>query len=216
MTASSSEPPATPRPNPVAARRELGIAVAGCVLAAALVLIAGGRTWVRFSVSLAPLPAVRGAATGHQVAATITSLGLVVLAAAVALVATRRMGRQLTGALIVAVGAVTVVQSLTVSADPTGAVRDQVASATGRVGIASSAVSAAVNGWPWVTGVGGLIAVAVGVLTAIRGRRWPAMGRRYDAATQRGQASLAGATAGRPPDETSMWDALDRGDDPTA
>jgi uncharacterized membrane protein (TIGR02234 family) len=68
-----------------------------------------------------------------------------------------------------------------------------------------------VSGWPWVAAMGGLVAVAVGALTVVRGRRWPSMGRRYAAAPQSQAASQAATTR----DETSMWDALDRGDDPT-
>jgi uncharacterized membrane protein (TIGR02234 family) len=193
------------------ARRELGTAVAGCVLAAALMLIAAGRSWVRFSVVLTPLPAVHGVATGHRVAGALTSLGLVVLAAAVALVATRRVGRQAAGLLVAAVGLLAVVLALHVVGAPRDAVSGQVTTATGRAGVRAS--TAAVSGWPWVAAAGGLVAVAVGALTVVHGRRWPAMGRRYDAAATAARA--AASAGGQPRDETSMWDALDRGDDPT-
>jgi uncharacterized membrane protein (TIGR02234 family) len=185
-------------------RRELGLAVVGCLVGAALVLVAGGRSWVHFSVLQAPLPAVHGVATGHRLAGATTSLGLVILAAAVALVATRRLGRQLAGVLVVVVGVIAVVLALHVVIDPSSSVAGAVATATGRRGVAASTIS--VSAWPWVTALGGLIAALVGALTVARGRGWPAMGRRYE---------VAPATAPVKRDETSMWDALDRGDDPT-
>jgi uncharacterized membrane protein (TIGR02234 family) len=188
---------------PTAGRRELGVAVLGCVVGAALILLSGGRSWAHFSVVQPPLPAVHGVATGHRLAGATTSLGLVVLAAAVALIATRRLGRQLAGTLVVVVGVIAVVVALHVAIDPASSVAGAVAAATGRRGVAATTVS--VSAWPWLTAVGGLVAAAVGALTVAHGRRWPAMGRRYEAAASRPVKD----------DETSMWDALDRGDDPT-
>lgn len=51
---------------------------------------------------------------------------------------------------------------------------------------------------------GGAILCATGVLVALRGPRWSALGARYDAPSE------------RPVTDTDLWDALDRGDDPTA
>jgi hypothetical protein len=61
-------------------------------------------------------------------------------------------------------------------------------------------------GWPLLAAAGGLAVVAAGVLTTARGgRAWPAMGARYERAT---------SSATRPGTD-GMWDALDRGEDPT-
>jgi hypothetical protein len=62
------------------------------------------------------------------------------------------------------------------------------------------------RGWRWVAVAAGLGVTGVGIMTIRRGPRWPAMGRRYEAP----------AVAGRPRDETDLWRAQDRGDDPTA
>jgi len=59
----------------------------------------------------------------------------------------------------------------------------------------------------------GLLAAAAGLLTVLRGRTWPAMGRRYERA-----AATAPAPARRQSDEDralDAWRALDRGEDPT-
>ena len=61
--------------------------------------------------------------------------------------------------------------------------------------------------WPVLTAVGGLAAAAGGLLAVAKGGAWPALGARYER-TGRAQARV---------DPTrDAWDALDRGDDPTA
>jgi Tryptophan-associated transmembrane protein (Trp_oprn_chp) len=72
-------------------------------------------------------------------------------------------------------------------------------------GIAAGAVTAEPGGWPVLAVVGGLVVAAAGVLTAGYGGRWPAMGARYE------RARTGGA-----PSAGSLWEALDRGEDPTA
>ncbi len=62
------------------------------------------------------------------------------------------------------------------------------------------------GGWRWLALAGGVGVAGAGVATVVRGPRWPAMGRRYEAP----------AVARRPQDETDLWRAQDRGDDPTA
>jgi len=59
--------------------------------------------------------------------------------------------------------------------------------------------------------VGGLLLVAVGVVVIVAGPAWPGMSARYDAADSRPTTATAGPE--RPHD---LWDALDRGEDPTA
>lgn len=52
---------------------------------------------------------------------------------------------------------------------------------------------------------GGLLVLAAGLVTVGRGRAWPALGARYDAPAARRAVSPG-----------DVWDALDRGEDPTA
>ena len=61
--------------------------------------------------------------------------------------------------------------------------------------------------WPWIALVAGAVAIATGVYAAVASGRWPAMGRRYES---------AGSARRGPATETSIWDRLDEGDDPTA
>jgi hypothetical protein len=76
------------------------------------------------------------------------------------------------------------------------------------IGIAGAVVYAGVEHdgltapWPVLCTLGGLVVAGAGVAAGTRGQRWPAMGARYERSAAR-------------PAETSAWDALDRGEDPT-
>jgi len=58
--------------------------------------------------------------------------------------------------------------------------------------------------WPYVALLGGVLIIAAGLLVVVRGRSWAAMSSRYDAPVER-----------VPVGEASLWDSLDRGEDPT-
>jgi uncharacterized membrane protein (TIGR02234 family) len=78
----------------------------------------------------------------------------------------------------------------------------------GRRGLAVGVLAAVAGG-----GIGyGALVLASGAMALTRGRRWAAMGARYDAPTGR---ETIGAKTGPDAPPTAMWDALDRGDDPT-
>jgi hypothetical protein len=69
--------------------------------------------------------------------------------------------------------------------------------------IVVGALSIGVGGWPVLAAVGGLAVAVAGVLAVRYGGRWPAMGARYERAT-------------RHEGPQRLWEALDRGEDPTA
>jgi uncharacterized membrane protein (TIGR02234 family) len=193
-----------------AGRRQLAYAVLLCLAGAGLGFFAATRTWaVELAGRPAPLPSVRIAQTGAVLLPWLSPLAVVGLAGAGAVLATRGAGRRLVGGLLLLVG-------LGVAGG----------GAYGLLGLARGAASPA---WPVLCVVGGLLAASAGALTAVRGHSWPAMGARYE----RG-ATAPGATAGRGRDAvsapipagtdgrvegrrtTEAWDALDRGEDPTA
>ncbi len=172
--------------------RELRLAVLLVVAGSALLLLAAGRPWVDAVVPQElPLPAERVTRTGGDVVAGLSPLGLLGLAGVAALAATRRTGRVLVGALLAAAGTTAVLAVARALADgPTAP------------GVARTSDGG--TGWPWVALAGGALLLAGGLLVAVRGRRWAALSRRYDAPAARRQAP-----------ETSAWDQLDRGEDPT-
>jgi uncharacterized membrane protein (TIGR02234 family) len=195
----------------VSDRREMATAVVGLAAAGGLALSTGGQTWLTATVARpAPLPPVTEQLNGSELAPLVPAGGLVLLAAAVALVAVRGAGRVLVGLLAAVAGGVLGWSGLrTLVADG-----DAAAAGVLGGGTPGSAVTTAVSAaWPVLALLAGLLAVAAGLLTVLRGRTWPAMGRRYERA-----AATAPARARRQSDEDralDAWRALDRGEDPT-
>jgi uncharacterized membrane protein (TIGR02234 family) len=193
-----------------APRRELTAAVVGAVLAGVLALSAGGQAWARITAQReAPLPPVTGVLAGGDVAPLVPAAGLVLLAAAVALLAVRGLGRALIGLLMAVAGGVLAwsgVRALTGGLDDAA-----VQEFPGRTAVAAE-ISAA---WPVLAVLAGVLGVAAGLLAVLRGRTWPAMGRRYE---RPGTERASAATARPVTDEDraqAAWKALDRGEDPT-
>jgi uncharacterized membrane protein (TIGR02234 family) len=178
-------------------------AVIACAVGGLLVLLASGRQWAH-----ATLRDVTGAgqtplsATGHVVAPALPALGLALLALAAAILASKRLMRRVVGVVIVFVAAATVGVSVTARGDVSSALEHR------EVGVQGLAVHASANGWWVLAAIGGAIAVVAGVLAVLRADQWSSLGAKYDAPTA-------------PPAPTKdpaavAWDALDRGEDPTA
>ena len=190
------------------ARRELGAAVLGSVGAGALALIAGGQAWARVTAEReAPLPPVTGVLSGADAAPLVPAAGLVLLAAAVALLAVRGPGRAVVGLVMAAAGGLLAWSGLRALA---GGISDASTQLPG-IGRAGGRVIVDVTPvWPALAVVAGLLGIGAGLLAVLRGRTWPAMGRRYERAP---------AAARRPETDEdraqAAWKALDRGDDPT-
>lgn len=180
-------------------RREMTYAVLLCLAGAGLALWASTRTWsVELTVRPTPLPPMREARTGAVLLPWLSALAVVGLAGGGAVLATRGALRRLIGALLLALGAAV--------------------AAGGGYGLVAAFDGEVSRQWPALCLAGGLLAGAGGALTALRGAGWPAMGARYErparrAATEPGPAA-AGPVTGRR--TTEAWDALDRGEDPTA
>jgi hypothetical protein len=162
-------------------------AVTAVVLGAGLALLATGRTWmVETEVRPAPLPPLREVRTGDVLLPWLPALAYVALAGAGALLATRGAARAVVGGLLVLSG----------------------------IGLAGGALSqvgaAATVAWPLAVAVGGLAVAAGGGLALARGRSWPGMAARYER-----PAAEPARPVQRTRSKAEIWDALDRGDDPT-
>jgi uncharacterized membrane protein (TIGR02234 family) len=198
-------------PSPSGSRREIAVAVLGCLVGAALVLFSAGATWVRLRVApagagspdaagaLAAAVAVR--LTGATVAPAATGLGLVGLAGGVAVLATRRLGRVVVGVLVLAAGAGTAVVAVRVGLDPAGAARGTTQVRQLAPGSLPALRDVRATAASWLVTVGGLLLAGSGLLVVARGRRWSSMSARYEAPARR---------------PVSAWDEIDRGGDPTA
>lgn len=184
--------------------RELRLAVLLVLLGAALVLLAGARDWVAAVVPAAPpLPARRLARTGGELAAGLRPLGLLGLAGVAALAGTRARGRLAVGAVLLAAGVGAVAATLAV---------------LGRGAADAVPQAGGFTSWPYAALLGGVLLGLGGLLVLVRGRRWAALSTRYDAPAAREGAGAAPPAASAPParPEVAAWDALDRGEDPTA
>jgi uncharacterized membrane protein (TIGR02234 family) len=184
------------------ARRELTSAVVGAVVAGGLALTAGGQSWAQVTVErAAPLPPVESTLSGSDAAPLVPAAGLVLLAAAVALLAVRGAARAAVGLLVTVAGGVLVWSGLRVLLAGVNAADVQHAQVD---------VTAA---WPVLAVVAGALGIAAGGLAVLRGRSWPGMGRRYE----RPGAETRAAPAVRTDEDRAQdaWKALDRGEDPT-
>ncbi|MEV0625712.1 Trp biosynthesis-associated membrane protein [Nonomuraea wenchangensis] len=183
------------RPRAAARGRELGAWLAVTVLGCLLVLLAAGRTWVSVTQTGADAP------TGGDLSPVLTPLALAGLAGVVAVLATKGVGRRVVGGLLALCGAGAGAGTWT-ALDGSG-VTDWLAAHNtlhGATGLTWHFVAL----WPAVAGAGALLLAAGGVLAVVRGGRWAGMSARYE---RRGPAPADG--------DKALWDALDRGDDPT-
>ena len=189
------------------ARRELAFVIVGCLAGAAAVLLAGGATWGRVQLELGEaIPPVTVELSGGDTAPLAVALGLLGLAAAAALVATKGVVRRVVGLVLALAGVAVIIDTLRAGGRLTALALDTSPGAE-----ASATVS---TPWPWLAVAGGLLLVAAGSVTASRGGRWRAMSQRYEApgSARVAPASLPGAAAADP---DAAWRALDRGEDPT-
>ena len=163
--------------------------VLACAVGAAVVLFAATRAWQEIMVhQVSPLPPYTGYRSGTDMAPWLPALGVVALAGAGALLATRGVARLVVGVLIALSG----------------------------VGIAVAAGETlghqVIAGWPVLCIAAAVVIIAAGAATIRFGRSWPAMGTRYDRPEK--PAEPVGAPK-RPASQAELWDALDRGEDPT-
>jgi uncharacterized membrane protein (TIGR02234 family) len=196
-------------PVSASARREPAAAVVGAVLAGGLALSTGGQTWATATLPRpAPLPPSTEELTGSALAPLVPAAGLLLLAAAVAVLAVRGGGRVVVGLLVALAGGVLGWSGLRPFAGEAGSA---VAGAVG-AGTAGDLTVEVHPAWPVLAIVAGVLAVAAGLLTVLRGRGWPGMGRRYE----RPAAAPAGSRPRIDEDRAlDAWRALDRGEDPT-
>jgi uncharacterized membrane protein (TIGR02234 family) len=184
-------------------RRGLLAALAGCLLGATLMLVAAGRVWAHTASGSGLAAGLDQPLTGRSLAGAVPAVGLVALAGVVAVVAARGRLRSAVGALLAVAGGWVCWLAVRVATDPTGAVRAAGSRAVrGTLGPAATATS-----WPWVAMGGGVLVALAGLLVAVRGSVWPAMSARYDRQEPARRRDV--------PPELALWDALDRGDDPT-
>ena len=208
------------------ARRELTVAVLLCALAGGLALSASAQPWADVTITRRPpLPPTEAVLTGSQAAPLVAAAGLLLLAAALAVIAVRGAGRVVVGLLVALAGGVLGWSGVR---GVTGQLDLAAADVSSSIGLSGADVTAdPVASWPALTLAAGVLGVLAGILVVLRGRGWPGMGRRYERPGQErpgqerpGQpVAAAPARPARPETDEdrhqAAWKALDRGDDPT-
>jgi uncharacterized membrane protein (TIGR02234 family) len=146
--------------------------------------------------------------TGRTVDSAPTALALVALAGVVAVLATRGIVRRVVGGVLTLAG-VGLMWRAIAAASPmsAGRARSLVADRRRTVDLTGVTPHVATHaGWAVLSAVCGALVAVAGGLIAWRGQRWQVMSTRYEAPDpEREQARAA----------TTMWTALDRGEDPT-
>jgi uncharacterized membrane protein (TIGR02234 family) len=168
------------------------VAVMACAVGAGLALLAATRTWlVQVTPRAAPLPPLTVERTGVDVSPWLSALALVGLAGAGALIAVRGRARALLGVLLLASGAAVV------------------AGGGHGAAVAQSRYAA----WPVLCVLGGGLVGYAGLRALLRGSSWPELGSRYERPVAEPVETLEPGGPSR--SDVAMWDALDRGEDPT-
>ncbi len=194
------------------ARAEFAVALVADLVGAAGALLISARAWQSI---LAPRPRpladVVVPVSGRTLEPAVFALGLVALAGVVAVLATRGIARRVVGAVLVVAGAGIVWPAVaSFSAVSESRARLLVAAAHAGVGLDPAHVPQVTvhPAWPSLVVVCGLLVAASGLLVVARGQSWTGLSARYDAPT-------TGSRAARPESDARMWNALDRGADPT-
>jgi hypothetical protein len=173
-------------------RRDLALSVLACAVGAGLALLGATRTWlVQVTPRPAPLPPVTVEQTGVDVSPWLSALALVGLAGAGALLAVRGRARALLGVLLMATGATVVAGG----------------------GHGAAVAEARYAAWPVLCVVGGALVGYAGIRALLRGSSWPALGSRYERPVAEPVETFQPGGPSR--SDVAMWDALDRGEDPT-
>ena len=152
---------------------------------ALLVLIACSMAWSVVTVPMlddAGGPVRTESLSGSNLAPLAAAAAWVALAAVLAVLATKSWGRVAIGVVVLAAGVLVIFSSV------------------------SGGLNSSSNLW-WVLAVaGGVVIGCAGGSILGRGRRWPGLGRRYEAP----EGSRA-----TPSRQVTPWDAIDHGQDPT-
>lgn len=187
-------------------RRLYAPAVLGGLALGGLAFFCAGRVWGSATVVSPGLPTSEVTVTGNDAVPVIGALALVVAAAAIAVLAASARFRVVVGAILIMTGLVGTVLAVRYDAAVMRAIDAEVAESPAFTG-ANSPDVVTTSGWPFGAVVAFMLTVALGLLVIGFGRKWPTMGRKYDApaAQQR-----AGGDA-----EPDLWKALDEGRDPT-
>jgi len=184
------------------------------LIGAVTVTVGVSKPWAAASANQRGLPTIHVSVTGADLVPLAGALGVVVLAAFGAVIATRGMVRRGIGVLIVLGSLVVLVSALR----PGGAI-DALQEALSNKGWSGGDYSTSSPVWRWLVLAGSLVCAVAGAATATYGAGWSTMGRQYDAPTaaKARPATRRESAHGNGEDltEAEVWREIDQGRDPT-
>ncbi|MEO3935515.1 Trp biosynthesis-associated membrane protein [Dermatophilaceae bacterium Soc4.6] len=198
-------------------------AALGLLLPSLAVVILGSRPWVTGRTSDVVLAGRGLTVTGDQAAPGLVALGLVAVAASVAVLTTGRRLRQVSSVLLTLAALGALALTVGVLRDPSAAL--SAGSGPGAVG-AASATPGSLTPWPWSALLAAVLTTVLGALSLPAGRGWEGLSSRFERPSTpdaaQGLEPGAGEGAGEErthapdlPPAATAWDALSEGHDPT-
>jgi uncharacterized membrane protein (TIGR02234 family) len=225
---------------PGSAGRALALTMLLGAAGAVVAFLATRQSWAAVrTVPPHPLPASTVHVTGSSLVPYADAIVVAGLASLAAVIATRRAWRRVSGLILAALGAALAASAFTIStaaavaaaeaavgpaSNPgAGSVTQGSASASGVPDVAGATphVLLSAGGWQAVVVAGALAMIAAGLMAAARPGRLAVMSSRYDApggapVDRASRAATARARTGTRYETASVWEALSRGEDPTA
>jgi uncharacterized membrane protein (TIGR02234 family) len=168
------------------------------------------RPWAAATAHQRGVPPIEASVTGADLVPLAGALGVVVLAAFGAVIATRGWVRRGLGVLIAIASVVVLVCAL----HPAGA-GQALEEGLSNKGWTGGDYTTSTPAWRWVVLAASFVCAFAGAAVARLGGRWSTMGKEYDvpATTQRPQDSTA--ASGDAMSEAEVWREIDQGRDPT-
>ena len=197
-------------------RVQFGLALAAQLVGAGGALLVSTRAWQTITTAREGLAPDVLPVSGRTLDNAPVALALVALAGVVAILATQRTARRVIGGLVALAGAGLAWRSATAlpAVSPARA-RSLVRAKHPRVTLSDSVVPHVTTHAVWgaVSILAALVVVLAGVAIAVFGGRWAAMSARYE---RPAPAPQQDPERERIIADRSMWNALDRGEDPTS
>lgn len=177
------------------------------LLGALGVTVGASRPWVTATSTAPGLPTIHASASGADLAPLAGALGVALLAAFGAVIATRGWVRRALGAAILVASLAVLVSVIA----PAGSA-EVLESGLATRGWSGGGYRTSTEPWRWLALTAAVVAALAGVATVRYGGHWAVMGARYDA------PSAPGPATAKPADqltENDVWQAIDSGRDPT-
>jgi uncharacterized membrane protein (TIGR02234 family) len=186
----------------VSGRRGYVTALLLIAVGAALLLLGSTRPWWTVVATAAGTPSTTEVVDGRHAAPATVGLAVLGLAGIAGILATKGLWRRTIGGIVALAGLAAALSAQ--SATGSAGWHDVVTVTAG----ASLTLTATHSVWPWVAVLAAALMCVGGALVAAFGGRWPGWSSRYDAPSAQRET--------REPTAHDLWDALDRGEDPTA